>query len=120
MMIAILLLAVLHPGYVLVGPGAEFPRKTRAEKKAEKRAKKAEKRAKKDLKASKTSSKKNRAQGYIYEEVQHPAMELSQPTSYQAQAYSATSSGGYERGYGEYFVEDGRDFDRPPRYHESR
>jgi hypothetical protein len=47
MMVALLILAIWHPGRTLVGPDSEFPRKTRAEKKAEKQAKKEEKRRKK-------------------------------------------------------------------------
>ncbi|EPE06977.1 rta1 domain protein [Ophiostoma piceae UAMH 11346] len=40
MMICLLLLALWHPGRVLLGPEAQLPRKTRAEKKAEKLEKK--------------------------------------------------------------------------------
>lgn len=45
MMVAILILAVIHPGRYLVGPESEFPKKSRKERKAEKKAKKAEKQA---------------------------------------------------------------------------
>jgi hypothetical protein len=47
MIVALLILAIFHPGRTLVGPDSEFPRKTRAEKKAEKQAKKDEKQRKK-------------------------------------------------------------------------
>lgn len=41
MMVCLLILAVVHPGRTLVGPDSHFPKKTRAEKKAEKAEKKA-------------------------------------------------------------------------------
>ncbi len=40
MLIACLMLAVVHPGFLLQGKNSEFPRLTRTEKKANKRAKK--------------------------------------------------------------------------------
>jgi Na+-transporting methylmalonyl-CoA/oxaloacetate decarboxylase gamma subunit len=43
MMLAILILAIWHPGQVLVGPESEFPKMTRKEKMAAKAAEKAEK-----------------------------------------------------------------------------
>lgn len=43
MMVCFLLLALMHPGRALVGPDSELPRKSRAEKKADKSAKKEEK-----------------------------------------------------------------------------
>jgi hypothetical protein len=45
MMIALLLLAIIHPGIVLKGPGSELP--SRKERKAEKKARKAEKKSRK-------------------------------------------------------------------------
>ncbi|OJD31022.1 rta1 domain protein [Diplodia corticola] len=45
MMVALLLLAVFHPGRSLVGPESEFPKMSRKEKKAAKRERKAEKKA---------------------------------------------------------------------------
>lgn len=54
MMVALLLLAVFHPGRYLIGPESSFPRKTRAEKKAEKAAKKE---AKAQKKRDKTDAK---------------------------------------------------------------
>jgi hypothetical protein len=44
MMLALLLLAAVHPGRTLVGPDAEFPKKSRADKRADK----AEKRRRKE------------------------------------------------------------------------
>lgn len=40
MMVCFLLLAIMHPGRALVGPDSELPKKTRAEKKADKKARK--------------------------------------------------------------------------------
>ena len=48
MMIALLILAIVHPGRTLVGVDSHFPRKTRAEKRAEKATKKEEKLKKKN------------------------------------------------------------------------
>jgi hypothetical protein len=50
MMLAILALAVVHPGRVLSGPESEFPHLSRKEKKAVKQAKKDEKKASKEEK----------------------------------------------------------------------
>ncbi|GAB1318302.1 RTA1 like protein-domain-containing protein [Madurella fahalii] len=50
MMVALLILAIYHPGRYLVGPDSEFPRLSRKEKKAAKREKKAAKREKKEAK----------------------------------------------------------------------
>jgi hypothetical protein len=47
MVVALLILAIFHPGRSLVGPDSHFPRKTREEKKADKEAKKEEKQRKK-------------------------------------------------------------------------
>ncbi|KAK7732986.1 hypothetical protein SLS57_000930 [Botryosphaeria dothidea] len=49
MMVAILVLAVFHPGRSLVGPESEFPRLSRKEKKALKAERKAAKKAKKEM-----------------------------------------------------------------------
>ena len=61
MMIALLILAVTHPGRYLVGPESEFPQMSRKEKKARKQEKKAarrqEKEAKMRTKAEKRMSK---------------------------------------------------------------
>lgn len=54
MMVALLLLAIYHPGRYLVGPESEFPRVSREEKKARKREKKAAKLEEKE--ASKDTS----------------------------------------------------------------
>jgi hypothetical protein len=43
MMVALLILAIVYPGRTLQGPGSEFPKMTRAEKKAAKAARKAAK-----------------------------------------------------------------------------
>lgn len=50
MMVALLILAVLHPGRYLIGPESEFPRLSRKEKKALKEEKKAQKQEKKEAK----------------------------------------------------------------------
>lgn len=47
MALALILLNLLHPGMVLRGPDSEFPKRTRAEKKAAKQQKKREKQEKK-------------------------------------------------------------------------
>ncbi|KAI0383618.1 RTA1 like protein-domain-containing protein [Hypomontagnella monticulosa] len=46
MMLALLILAIWHPGITLVGPGSEFPKKSRAERKREKQEKKVSERSK--------------------------------------------------------------------------
>ena len=64
MMLALLLLAIIHPGRYLLGPQSEFTRLSRKEKKALKVEKKAErrqekeakKRAKKDRKGDRSGS----------------------------------------------------------------
>lgn len=48
MFVALLLLNILHPGKILVGAESEFPKKTKAEKKAAKEQKKAAKAEKKE------------------------------------------------------------------------
>jgi hypothetical protein len=50
MLFAIFLLNIWHPGRCLVGPDSEFPKLTRAEKKALKREKKERKRRRKEAK----------------------------------------------------------------------
>ena len=50
MALAIWLMDIIHPGRTLRGPESEFPKKTRAQKKEEKRLKKEAKRAKKEAK----------------------------------------------------------------------
>lgn len=50
MMIALLILAIFHPGRYLVGPESEFPKISRKEKKAMKMARREEKRAAKEAK----------------------------------------------------------------------
>ena len=87
MMVALLVLAIFHPGRYLQGPGSEFPHLTRAEKKAAKRAKKEEK-------TNKKAMKKNKGRGYGYDQVNltqmPPDYDHIHPTSY---------SGGYDAGY---------------------
>lgn len=51
MFIALVIFNVTHPGKVLVGPDAEWPKQTKAERKAAKEAKKAAKQEKKREKA---------------------------------------------------------------------
>lgn len=48
MMIALLIIAIYHPGRYLVGPESEFPKKSRKQRKAEKAEKKEAKRNKKE------------------------------------------------------------------------
>ena len=59
MLIALVLLVVTHPGMVLIGPESEFPKLTRAEKKALKKQKKEEKKA---SKAAKRAGKRSRSE----------------------------------------------------------
>jgi hypothetical protein len=58
MFFACLIMNIFHPGRYLVGPESEFPRKTRAEKKAEKAKKKQEKRENKEQKKQAKIDKK--------------------------------------------------------------
>lgn len=55
MVLALTLLNIVHPGIVLRGPDGEFPKKSRAEKKAIKRAKKE---AKQQLREQKLETKR--------------------------------------------------------------
>jgi hypothetical protein len=48
MFLALLVMNVVHPGRVLVGPESEFPRLTKAQKKVQKEARRAEERALKE------------------------------------------------------------------------
>lgn len=68
MMVALLILAVIHPGRYLVGPENEFPRLSRKEKKARKQEKKAaqrqEKEARKRAKVEKNMNE-NRSNGTV-------------------------------------------------------
>ena len=60
MMVALLILAVIHPGRYLAGPESEFPRLSRKEKKARKQDKKAAQRQEKEArKQAKTEKKMN-------------------------------------------------------------
>ncbi|KAB2575108.1 Rta1 domain protein [Lasiodiplodia theobromae] len=56
MMVAILLLAVFHPGRFLVGPESEFPKMSRKEKKAAKKERRAAKKAMKQTKVEAQST----------------------------------------------------------------
>jgi hypothetical protein len=67
MFIAILLLNVLHPGRVLVGPESEFPSLTRKQKKELKRVQKEEKRR---IKEEKKMTKDKRKKGYVEGDVE--------------------------------------------------
>jgi hypothetical protein len=60
MFLAILLLAIWHPGRFLVGPESHFPKLTRKEKKMMKAEKKEAKRQKKEQKKMEKEAKKNR------------------------------------------------------------
>lgn len=64
MMVALLILAILHPGRYLLGPESEFPRLSRKEKKARKHEMKAAKRDEKDAKRrAKAERKAERSHG---------------------------------------------------------
>lgn len=67
MMVALLLLAIFHPGRYLVGPESEFPRLSRKEKKA---AKKEKKEAKNEMKAAKKAGKDVRSIGPSVEDLE--------------------------------------------------
>lgn len=51
-----LILCVVHPGFVLIGPDSDFPKLTRAEKKEQKRVKKGAKQAAKEEKMQEKKS----------------------------------------------------------------
>lgn len=59
MLLALALLNIVHPGFVLRGPDSEFPKITRAEKKAVKAQKKEDKKRRKEEK------KAQKAGGYV-------------------------------------------------------
>jgi hypothetical protein len=63
MLLAFVALNVMHPGYVLQGPDSEFPRLTRAEKKAMKKQKKDDKRQRKEEKQQRKAAKKGGSAG---------------------------------------------------------
>ena len=58
MAIVVYLVNVIHPGTILVGPEAEFPRKSRRQKKEEKKAKKEAKNEEKEKKRAQKEAKK--------------------------------------------------------------
>lgn len=58
MSMLVYLVNVIHPGTILVGPEAEFPRKTREQKKEEKQAKKAAKKEEKENKRAQMEAKR--------------------------------------------------------------
>lgn len=64
MMVAILILALIHPGRALVGAESEFPKVSRKEKRAEKKAKKAEKKAAKEGRKAEKKAKKGGGPAY--------------------------------------------------------
>lgn len=59
MLLALVLLNVIHPGLVLRGPDSEFPRKTRAEKKALKAQKKQDKEMRKMAKKARKNGEEH-------------------------------------------------------------
>jgi hypothetical protein len=63
MLLAFVALNVMHPGYVLQGPDGDFPRLTRAEKKALKQEKKDAKRRKREEKRDRKAGAKGHAAG---------------------------------------------------------
>jgi len=58
MSVVVYLVNIIHPGTILVGPEAEFPRKTRKQKKEEKRAKKEAKNEEKEKNRAQKEAKK--------------------------------------------------------------
>jgi hypothetical protein len=68
MMIALLLLAIWHPGRTLVGPDSEFPKKTKKTK-AEKKAAKAEKERLRLERKDEKRSRKAHGKAYRKEEL---------------------------------------------------
>ncbi|KAF4990690.1 hypothetical protein FDECE_14272 [Fusarium decemcellulare] len=65
---ALVLLNVMHPGFVLRGPGSEFPKLSRQEKKALKQQKKREKEQKKAAKKARKQGSYELENGYPYPE----------------------------------------------------
>ncbi|KAL2132508.1 hypothetical protein VTI74DRAFT_3727 [Chaetomium olivicolor] len=63
MMVALLILAIFHPGRFLVGPDSEFPRVSRKEKKARKREKKNAERLEKEAKKQAKRDRRRRKSG---------------------------------------------------------
>ena len=58
MFLALLIMNITHPGRTLIGPDSEFPRKTRQQKKEEKRIKKEQKRIEKEQKRMEREQKR--------------------------------------------------------------
>ncbi|CAM1511689.1 Fc.00g092020.m01.CDS01 [Cosmosporella sp. VM-42] len=71
MLIALALLAAMHPGFVLRGPDSDFPRLTRAEKKALKQEKKDEKRRQKAAKKARKEGGYELEEGFTPEETEY-------------------------------------------------
>jgi hypothetical protein len=69
MMLAILVLAIIHPGRTLIGPESEFTRISRKERKAAKKEKKA---AKVEEKAAKKKQKQAKKEGRRSEKTVSP------------------------------------------------
>jgi hypothetical protein len=72
-MIALLILAIWHPGRFLVGPGSEIPKPSRSEKKQAKLDRKAAKHQR-----SRKSSKESSIPGHVtdeYEVAEYPTQE---------------------------------------------
>ncbi|KAL2258968.1 hypothetical protein VTK26DRAFT_7516 [Humicola hyalothermophila] len=80
MMLALLTLAIWHPGRFLVGPESEFPKVSRAEKKAAKAERKAAKREEKEaLKAAKKKAKAARHESSTEDLQEPPRWQQDQP-----------------------------------------
>lgn len=84
MMVALLILAIWHPGRYLVGPDSEFPKVSRKEKKAAKAERKAAKREEKEaLKMAKRQGKHQRHESSTEDLQQPPPPHWQQETEYQ-------------------------------------
>lgn len=116
MMIAALVLAIVHPGRFLVGPESEFPRKTRAEKKAAKREKKEAKAQKKAMK----KNKGNELKVYSYDMVQPSDAELTQMPAERQYGYASQDTGVYDTGYSNRYGEDEHGSYGQPQYNGQR
>ena len=77
MFLAIFILNIMHPGRVLVGPGSEFPKLSRKEKKLLKAQNKAAKAEKKAAKKGKGSTPKDE-HGNGWENLQESGVELGE------------------------------------------
>ncbi|KJK80487.1 hypothetical protein H634G_04726 [Metarhizium anisopliae BRIP 53293] len=79
MLVALVALNVMHPGYVLRGPDGDFPRLTRAEKKAIRRQKREEKRQRKVAKRGKSAGKYMNTENIVLEDARRANSESEWP-----------------------------------------